>query len=475
MELLGRKDEVKSLEWDLSKDEPQFVAVYGRRRVGKTYLVRELFHDQFVFSHTGLKGANMRGQLTAFRASLVRYGLVDCPVLHTWLEAFDALDRLIAASPTGRKVVFIDELPWMDTPRSGLVTGLENFWNGRATARPEKDVFLIVCGSASSWIVTKLLKNCEGLYGRLTDRIWVRPFTLRECEIYAERLGLSMTRAEICEAYMVFGGIPYYWSLLRPDFSLAQNIDALCFAPQGKLRDEFQYLYASIFRNATPHLKVVKALSARKSGMTREEIVAATGLVNGGNFKVVLEELEQCDFIRRYAPAGCRNRGARFQLMDNFTLFHQAFLADGKNLDERYWSSSLASPKVRTWKALAFERVCLQHVRQLKQALGIAGIRTDAYAWRAKAEGELSRGAQVDLVLDRADRTVDLCEMKYSEEPYEIDKDEYERLCNRRLAYSRELGGGKNCRTVLVTSAGVRPGKYRGVAQAEVTLEELFV
>lgn len=475
MELLGRKEEIRSLEWDLSKGEPQFVAVYGRRRVGKTYLVREMFHDQFTFSHTGLKGADMRGQLAAFRGSLVRSGYTDCPTLHSWLEAFDELDRLVVSAPPGRKILFIDELPWMDTPKSGLVTGLESFWNGRATARHEKDVFLVVCGSASSWIVTKLLKNCEGLYGRLTDRIWVRPFSLGECEVYAERLGLSMTRAEICEAYMAFGGIPYYWSLLRPDMSLAQNMDELFFSPRGKLRDEYRYLYASIFRNAEPHLKVVEALSTRKSGMSRDEIVKATGVPNGGNFKVVLEELEQCDFIRRYVPSGRRNRGALFQLMDNFTLFHQSFLADGTNRDEHFWSTSLESPRVRTWKALAFERVCLQHLPQIKRALGIAGVRTEAFAWRSQSDDPETRGVQIDLVIDRADRTVDLCEMKYSDGPYEIDKDEDERLRGRRAAYQREAGGRKNCRTTLVTSYGVKPGKYRGVVQAEVTLDDLFV
>ena len=241
MDLIGRTEEIKSLEWALEKSEPQFIAVYGRRRVGKTFLIREMFHDQFTFSHTGLRNADMKSQLAAFRASLIQHGHVKCPVLRNWCEAFYELFRLIGMSPYGRKVIFIDELPWMDTRRSDLITGLEGFWNGRATARREKDVFLIVCGSASSWIVKKLFRNCGGLYGRLTDRVWLRPFTLAECERYALRLGLPMTRQEICEAYMIFGGIPYYWSLMRPDMSLAQNVDALFFAERGKLRDECHY------------------------------------------------------------------------------------------------------------------------------------------------------------------------------------------------------------------------------------------
>ena len=474
MNLIGRTEEIKSLEWALEKDEPQFIAVYGRRRVGKTFLIREMFHDQFTFSHTGLRNADMKSQLAAFKASLIQHGHVKCPVLRNWCEAFYELFRHICMSPPGRKVIFIDELPWMDTRRSDLITGLEGFWNGRATARREKDVFLIVCGSASSWIVKKLFRNCGGLYGRLTDRVWLRPFTLAECELYARRLGLSMTRQEICEAYMIFGGIPYYWSLLRPDLSLAQNIDALFFAERGKLRDEFGYLYASLFRNAEPHIKIVEALAKRKCGLTREEIIAETGLQNGGNFKTWLEELVQCDFVRKYVLPGRKNRGALFQLMDAYTLFYYTFLADGRISDEHYWTNSLDSHRMSAWRGLAFERVCLQHVRQIKNALGISGILTHEYSWRATGDDPETRGVQVDLVLDRADRTVNLCEMKYSAGPYEIDKDEDEKLRNRRALFSKESGGRRNCRTTMITANGVKRSKYWGVVQSEVTLDDLF-
>ena len=474
MNLIGRTEEIKSLEWALEKDEPQFIAVYGRRRVGKTFLIREMFHDQFTFSHTGLRNSDMKSQLAAFKASLIQHGHVKCPVLRNWCEAFYELFRHISMSPPGRKVIFIDELPWMDTRRSDLITGLEGFWNGRATARREKAVFLIVCGSASSWIVKKLFRNCGGLYGRLTDRVWLRPFTLAECELYARRLGLSMTRQEICEAYMIFGGVPYYWSLLRPDLSLAQNIDALFFAERGKLRDEFDYLYASLFRNAEPHIKIVEALAKRKCGLTREEIIAETGLQNGGNFKTWLEELVQCDFVRKYVQPGRKNRGALFQLMDAYTLFYYTFLADGRICDEHYWTNSLDSHRMSAWRGLAFERVCLQHVRQIKNALGISGILTHEYSWRATGDDPETRGAQVDLVLDRADRTVNLCEMKYSAEPYEIDKDEDEKLRNRRALFSKESGGRRNCRTTMITANGVKRSKYWGVVQSEVTLDDLF-
>lgn len=473
MQLVGRKSEVKQLEWDLGKSESQFVAVYGRRRIGKTYLVREMFNDSFAFVHTGLRGGGTKAQLAAFRESLRRHGLRRCPVPRNWFQAFDALARLVEELPPGRKILFIDELPWMDTPRSDLLLGLENFWNARMAARRERDIFLVVCGSASSWIVKNLLGDTGGLYGRLTDRIWLRPFNLAECEAYAERIGVSLTREEICEAYMVFGGVPYYWNLLRPDMSLAQNVDALFFSEHGALKDEFRFLYESLFRRSANHVAIVEALSKRKSGMTREEIAAATGQKPGGNFKTRLEELEQCDFIRRYLLPGRKSKGAVFQLIDNFTLFHYAFGVAGAERDERRWSSLQSSAQMNAWRRLAFERVCLQHVAQIKDALGISGVQTSVYGWRSG--GECGKpGAQIDLVIDRADGIVNLCEIKLSRSPFEIDAEEAKRMRNRKEAFVRETGTRKTCRTTLITSSGLKMSKHRWAAEAVVTLDDLF-
>ena len=467
MVILGRKREIEALERDLRKEESQFIAVYGRRRIGKTYLIREHFHDQFFFYHTGLRGGTLRSQLIAFRASLIKYGHERCPVLKNWLEAFEQLDVLVRTGVPGRKIIFIDELPWMDTPKSGLVTGLEYFWNAKASARSEHDIFLIVCGSASSWIVKNLLKNTGGLYGRLTDRLQLKPFRLSECEELAYRLGLEMTRTEVADAYMVLGGIPYYWSLMRNDLSLAQNIDELLFSESGKLRDEFSYLYASIFKNAEPHLKVVEALSGKKSGLMREEIIAATGLKNGGNFKTVLDELEQCDFIRSYTPVGKKNRGAVYQLIDNYTLFYYAFIKGRPKDDTGYWLRTLDSSRLANWRGLAFERLCLQHVREIVQALGISGLQVTAHAWRGL-------GAQIDLLLNRSDRTVDICEIKCTDAPYEIDKVEYEKLLNRKQALQAVLPVRTRTRLVLISFSGLRPNKYRNAIQADLALDDLF-
>ena len=473
--MIGRKAEIQALDRDLQKEESQFVAVYGRRRIGKTLLIREKFRDQFVFYHTGVRDGNQAEQLQAFQISLKQYGLRKCPRLRNWLDAFSRLYELIEQDQSvGRKVIFLDELPWMDTPRSGMLKALEYFWNNLASVRREKDIFLVVCGSATSWMVRNLVHNKGGLHNRLTDQIWLRPFTLHECEAYAASLGLEMSRDEICEAYMIFGGVPYYWSLLRADRSLAQNVDELCFSPHGKLRDEFDYLYASLFRNPEPYLKVVEALSACKSGIVREELVAKTKLLNGGNFKTVLEDLVNCDFVRQYRARKKKNRDSFFQLIDNFTLFYYEFMRDTAEPSGDFWTKQTETPKLIGWRGRAFERVCLQHERQLKEALGISGIRTDVYSWRTRSEESGRRGAQIDLVIERTDGNINLCEMKHATGEYALSADEAERLQWRKAAFAAETGVRKTLRLTLVTPVSLARNKHSGIVQNVVTLNDLF-
>ncbi len=473
--MIGRNSELMALDRDLSKEEPQFVVVYGRRRIGKTYLIREKFSEQFAFYHTGVRNGTLREQLLAFRASLVQYGFGKCPVIRDWFDAFGRLSELISKSKPGRKVIFIDELPWMDTPRSNIIPALEYFWNNQASVRREKDVFLVVCGSATSWIVDNIIHNKGGLYNRLTDRIWLRPFTLAECEEYSKSLGLAFSRREICEAYMVFGGVPYYWSMLRADLSLAQNIDALCFSEHGRLFDEFGYLYASLFRNAEPHLKVVEALSGCKSGMTRSEIEDRTGIRNAGTLKKVLDELARCDFVRQFHAWHKRNRDSMFQLVDNFTLFHYSFMKKEGAGDPRFWMNSVGGARLANWEGNSFEMVCLLHIESIKRALGISGIGSEVYSWRTPMEAGGGRGAQIDLVIERQDNTVNICEVKFCRSPYEITLDEADKANNRRERFLAETGYTGTCKLTLVASNGAKPGIHRGIFQNILTLDDLFM
>ena len=471
--IVGREKEQRELLGLLEKEESQFCAVYGRRRVGKTYLIRETFNYRFCFQHTGVAKGTLRQQLTAFRNSLVAAGM-KCAIPKTWIEAFELLKQLINNAPAGKKLLFIDELPWMDTPKGSLIGALENFWNGWATARSEKDIVLIVCGSATSWISKKLLKDNGGLRGRLTNRIKVVPFTLHECELFAKSANLALGRKDILELYMILGGIPYYWSFLRKGLSVAQNVDRLFFSETAQLRDEFEALYAILFKRPENYIKVIESLSdGRKAGMTRDDILRESKLTDGGTFSTILNELEECGFIRRFASADMAETNALYQLIDNYTLFHYLCIKKNAFSDEHYWSNTFTSTSHNVWKGHAFERVCLQHIPQIKAALGIAGVQTNACSWFARGSKE-RHGAQIDLVLQRADGVTDLCEMKHSTGVFAIDGDYAADLQNKFNAY-QELSKDKRApHLVMVTTDGVAHNSYYNMLQNEVTLDDLF-
>ena len=469
--LIGRNKEREELLGLLDKDESQFCAVYGRRRVGKTYLIKETFEGHFAFYHTGVANAPKKEQLSEFRESLRQAGLKRCKMPRTWFEAFHLLADLLNQSPDKKKVVFLDELPWMDTPKSQFVSALEHFWNGWANMR--NDIVLIVCGSATSWIIKKIIRDHGGLHNRLTDQIYLRPFCLGECEQYAKSLQINMTRKDLTEAYMILGGIPYYWSLLRRNESLSQNIDRLFFSDNGRLANEFEALYASLFKKPTPYIDIVTALATKKAGMTRKELLESTGLDDNSVFVRALEELEQCNFIRKYQILGKKQRDAIYQLMDNFTLFYFRYLTTNTKNDNHFWTNNLPSRLHSTWAGLAFERVCLWHLPQIKAALGIGGVISNAQSWHTEATKEHD-GAQIDLLIDRNDGIINLCEMKFSDDTYLIDKEEDERLRRRKSVFRQVTKTRKAIHTTMITTYGAAHNAYWNNIQSEVTLEDLF-
>ena len=472
--IIGREKEQRELLSLLDKDESQFCAVYGRRRVGKTYLIRETFNYQFCFQHTGVAKGTLRQQLTAFRNSLVAAGLTKCAIPKTWIDAFELLKQLINNAPAGKKVLFIDELPWMDTPKGNLIGAIENFWNGWATARKKKDIILIVCGSTTSWISKKLLKDKGGLRGRLTNRIKLLPFTLRECELFAKGANLALDRKDVLELYMILGGIPYYWSFLKRGLSVAQNIDQLFFTETAKLRDEFEALYSVLFKHPENYLKIIRCLSdGKKSGMAREEILRASKLTDGGTFSTILEELEECGFIRRFSSADTAETNALYQLIDNYTLFYYLCIKKNAFSDEHYWAHTFTSMSHNVWKGHAFERVCLQHIPQIKAALGISGVQTNVCSWFTHRTEE-KRGAQIDLVIQRADGFTNLCEMKHSSSIFSIDKEYASNLQNKLEAYQEQSKDKRTLHLVMVTTNGIAHNSYFNMVQSEVTMEDLF-
>ena len=471
--LIGREQEKRELLEALTSDYSEFIAVYGRRRVGKTFLIRETFNYKFTFQHTGMANTTSKNQLVNFRDSLIEQGATKVPKLHNWLEAFSELKRFLNTSTDERKLVFIDELPWLDTPKSDFLSALEHFWNGWATSR--KDIVLIVCGSATSWIVEKIINNHGGLHNRLTKRIKLNPFTLKECESFIESKHISMNRYQIVEAYMVLGGIPYYWNFLKKGLSVAQNIDRLFFQESGELQNEFDMLYASLFRFPEGYIKIVTALGEKKAGMSRKEIIDIAKITDSGTLTRMLNELEWCGFIRKYNNIGKATKESVFQLIDNYTLFYFQFIRKNALMDEHFWTTSQNSPLYHVWSGLAFERVCLQHLSAIKKALGISGVLTNVYSWRQKADETTGTvGVQIDLLIDRNDQVINLCEMKFSKAEYMITKD-YDVALRHKLEAFRI---GTNCRKAIhltmLTTYGLVYNAYAETIQSSVVMDDLF-
>ncbi len=362
----------------------------------------------------------------------------------------------------------------MDTPKSGFVTALEHFWNGWASART--DILLITCGSATSWMMNTLIRNKGGLHNRVALRLPLFPFNLHECEEYAKSRKLGFTRRQVLECYMVMGGVPYYWSYLDKRLSLAQNLDKLYFNPSGQLHDEFDELFASLFKQPKQYISVIRVLSTKRMGMTRDEIISISDdTTDNGKLTEVLSDLESCGFIRRYAHFGYKAKKAIYQLTDPYTLFYYRFIDGNIHNDPHFWSSSQASPIYYNWVGLAFERVCLDHVRQIKRALGVEGVLSNEYGWISRSkEDHDSHGAQIDLLIDRNDDVIDLCEMKCTQTAYSMSEDEHERIMNRRARFITETKTTKAVHLVLVSAAAVKPNAWTDDIQNIVTLEALF-
>lgn len=473
MFIVGRQEEKELLEDCLSSHFPEFLAVCGRRRVGKTYLVREFFGGQFAFYFSGMADASRSMLLKEFRRSLNQYGDPEKAAPADWFDAFSRLKRLLEREDVAKeygsrkKVVFLDEVPWMDTPRSDFKTALEWFWNTWGSA--QHDLLFIICGSATSWIIDNVFRNTGGLYNRVTKRMHLKPFTLRECEEFFQTQGFVMSRDQIIESYMVFGGVPYYLRLLSQRYSIHQNIERLLFAPGGQLRDEFDHLYASIFKSSDTYIRVIRLLASHRCGMTRDEIASGTGIDSGGQLTRILRELEECDFIRKYTDYTRKNQGCIYQLIDAFTLFYLTFV-ENRKLDS--WLGHLNSPGYYAWTGIAFERVCLMHVPQIKEALKISGIHSSEHAWRSK---KTSPGAQIDLLIDRKDGIIDLCEAKYTTGPYQLSPSVRKELLHKQEAFRSETGTEKAIHLVMISANGFAKSADDHMILHKLTKEALFL
>lgn len=431
-------------------------------------MIREVFGARLCFQHTGVANVGMKDQLGRFYASLIRSFRASelASVPKDWFQAFDLLiDCLEKKEDKGKKVIFLDELPWMDTHKSKFLSALEHFWNSWASGR--RDILLIVCGSTAAWMVKNLLNNKGGLHNRVTERMRLRPFTLAETARFLEAKNAAFDSYQLVLFYMVFGGIPFYLEKIKTNQSMAQNINALCFEKDAPFRSEYDNLYRSLFNQADKHLKIVEALSEKKKGLSRAALAQLTGISDGGTLTRLLKELEESHFIRRYKTFGKVKREHLYQLIDLFSLFHQTFIRKVDSDDTNVWLNALETPRYHAWSGYAFEMVCLLHVSQIKDALGIRGVQTAVCAWHAPQ-------AQIDLVIDRKDQVVNLCEMKFSIDKFTINKTYHENL-RREISVFREVTATRKAIFLtMLTTYGLEENAYSGIAQNSLTMEDLF-
>lgn len=473
MDIIGRKEEKEAFNDILQSNSSEFIAVYGRRRVGKTYLIRTYLQEQIVFDCSGLNGETQVRQLENFTDALREH----FPVMKkkvpptSWLQAFQLLKTGIGSAKTKKKkVIFLDELPWFETPRSGFKAALDNFWNNWCTKR--SDIVLIICGSAASWIIKHIINDRGGLHNRVTRQIYLAPFTLAETKIYLESNRVVLTDYDILQLYMMVGGIPFYLKEIKPGKSLAQSIDRLFFQTKPILKNEFENLYASLFKNYNWHTSIVKALASKDRGMTREELVTATGLQSGGGFTTVMNELTESDFISTHFPFKNVRKETIYRLSDEYTLFYFKFIYNAKKAAG--WMQKQGQQPFKIWCGHAFENFCLKHTSLIKKALGITGVYTQEASWLYKGNKH-QQGAQIDLLIDRADNSINICEIKFYNTPFVITKNYGEQLRQKAAIFEQQTNPGKNIFVTLITVFGSVNNAYKlGVVSNEVTMEDFF-
>lgn len=460
----------------LQSGSAELVAVYGRRRIGKTFLVRNHFHSQLVFELTGIHNASLKDQLYNFSLALKESMGIPVPPAppRGWLEAFQQLSmHLEKMDGKGPRVVLFDELPWLSTPRSGFLQAFGHWWNISASRNPL--IKVVICGSAASWIIRNIINDRGGLHNRVTRRIRLLPFSLAETEMFLKHHGVVLDRYQVLQLYMALGGVPQYLKQVQKGKSAAQTIDKLFFTRSGMLKEEFGDLYHSLFANAENHEAIVRALSKKAKGMTRAEIIDACGFTTGGWTSELLEELEQSGFIAQYIPFDRSVRDAVYKLSDEYTLFYLKFIEGSRAAGGGTWHRVSQSPSYKSWSGFAFEAVCQKHVDQIRKALGISGVYTEASAWRHfPKEGE--KGAQVDLLLDRADRCINLCEIKFSSDEFVIDKKYAAEIDSKVKVFKEQTATRKTIFPTMITTYGVRKNlHFTGRIMGEVGMDDLFV
>jgi len=478
--IIGRKKEIAEIKSLFDSDRPEFLAVYGRRRVGKTFLIKECLKDKFTFYHAGLSPIDdngnrttMKDQLESFYYSMIRAGLNEIRRPKTWFEAFFMLENLLEEiDDGGRQVVFLDELPWMDTAKSRFLSAFESFWNEWGSGRD--NLMLVVCGSATTWMLDNIVNNHGGLYGRTTSEIHLSPFNLNETSEFLKSKGISLIDYDIAEAYMILGGIPYYLNYFKKGLSLAQNIDQLLFASKPRLYNEFNRLFHSLFTNPEIYKSVIRLLNTKHSGFSRKEIANKLEKKSGGKLTEVLKSLSGSEFIACYLPLGNSKEEKLYRLTDPFCRFYLSFVEENNGTDHNFWENSRNTGAVTTWRGITFEELCMLHIDKIKEAMQVGGVLSRETSYSFHSEGK-NRGGQMDLIIIRNDHVVNLCEMKFSLNQFVIDN-EYEEILQERIDHINKLLKDKSVciHLTFITVRGVKQNIHSGIVQKELLLKDII-
>jgi uncharacterized protein len=475
VQFIGRKKEQEILQKALASNEAEMVSVIGRRRIGKTFLIKTIYKEQMVFELTGVKNATTETQLQNFAVSLQNTidHTINIPAPKNWLEAFFVLTTYLRKLPEDRKyVVFLDELPWLATPKSDFIAGLSYFWNSWAV---NQNIVVVICGSSASWMIQKIVNDRGGLHNRITRRIFLKPFTLAETELYLQSRNINLDRYHILQLFMAMGGIPHYLKEIEAGKSATQNIDDICFSEAGLLRDEFSNLFSSLFDNSANHIAVIRALAKSRQGIDRNTLISMANLSNGGTVTLVLEELQQSGFIEMYTPFGKKTKDKLYRLTDEYTLFYLQFIENQDIGESGLWRELSQTQAYKIWCGYAFESICLKHLPQIKKALSIGGVYSTASSFLKKGT-ETEKGMQIDLVLDRNDRTINLFEMKFYTDTFAITKDYAQNLMHKKRQFQADTQTRKHLFLTLVTTFGILPNQHSiGLIDQVLTHDALFL
>ena len=474
--IIGREYEQHVLKNICDEREARLVAVYGRRRVGKTYLIKQFFDEKFDFLFTGSFETPAKVQLALFQGALTQYSGTEQNPPKTWFEAFDRLKAYLQALNKKRIVVFFDELPWMDTPKSNFLTAFSYFWNTWASTCD--GMKLIVCGSATSWMLDKIIGDKGGLYGRSSRSIYLAPFNLYETEQYLrKRKGIVWNRYQILEIYMIIGGIPYYLDMLEKGLPFGINIDNLFYRNGAPLLKEYDFLFRSLFKDSVIYRQVVEILAKKNKGLTQKELKELIKSYDSGKLSTVLDNLCKCDFCRKYTAYGKKERGCIYQLTDLFSLYYLKFIGGRTGLDEHYWSNIKEGTR-SAWSGYAFEQVCLHHISQIRGKLSIKGVLTNVCAWSMSAQtdkdGTKWPGTQIDLLLCRADHIIDMCEMKYCQAKFVLTGEYQEHLQERADTFLHFTDSKDAIHHILITTYGLKDNMHSSHFDSVVTMDDLF-